>query len=189
MGSALPLWHAQDVPAPHVPRLSLSELAVLALLAQRATHGFALSRDLAPDGVIGKVWTVPRPRVYRAIHRLTELGLVEPVVTEPSDTGPARTVVAATADGREAIDRWLSEPVAHLRDMRSELLLKLVLCHRAGIDTQELLVAQRRRFSPLVERLTATAEQATGTDRLIATWRAGSARAFTNILDDLIRQP
>ncbi|MGH8932394.1 MAG: PadR family transcriptional regulator [Egibacteraceae bacterium] len=176
------------MPALHVPRLSLSELAVLALLAQGATHGFALARELTPDGVIGKVWMVPRPRVYRAIHRLTELGLVEPVGTEPSDAGPARTVVAATALGREAIDRWLSEPVAHLRDMRSELLLKLVLCHRAGIDTRGLLVAQQRRFGPLVARLSAAAEQATGTDRLIATWRAGSARALTNMLDDLIRQ-
>ncbi|MGH8908489.1 MAG: PadR family transcriptional regulator [Egibacteraceae bacterium] len=175
--------------APHVPQLPLSELAVLALLAQGATHGFALSRELAPDGVVGKVWTVSRPRIYRAIHRLTELALVEPVGTEPGDTGPPRTVVAATALGRAQADRWLSEPVAHLRDMRSELLLKLVLCHRAGIDTQGLLVAQQQRFGPIVERLTATAEQATGIDRLIFTWRAGSARALTDMLDDLLPKP
>jgi DNA-binding PadR family transcriptional regulator len=35
--------------------------------------------------------------------------------------------------GREELARWLNEPVDHMREVRSLLLLKLVLLERAGL--------------------------------------------------------
>ncbi len=35
-----------------------SECAVLALLAERPTHGFAIAQAMADDGEIGKVWSL-----------------------------------------------------------------------------------------------------------------------------------
>jgi DNA-binding PadR family transcriptional regulator len=111
---------------------------VLALLAEEPTHGFALARVLAEEGELGQVWTMPRPRVYRAIDDLRDSGLIEAVETERSSRGPNRTVFAPTAGGALALEQWLARPVAHVREARSELLLKLVLTQRAG---RELLAS------------------------------------------------
>ena len=77
--------------------LGAGEWAVLALLAEQPTHGFAVARAMAPEGEIGKVWTIRRPLVYRAIDVLTEPGLVRPTGTAPSSSGPRRTLVKATS--------------------------------------------------------------------------------------------
>ena len=45
----------------------LTDWVVLALVVEQPRHGFALARELAADGALGEVWTVPRPLVYRAI--------------------------------------------------------------------------------------------------------------------------
>ena len=79
--------------------LGAGEWAVLALLAEQPTHGFAVARAMSPDGEIGKVWTMRRPLVYRAIDLLTEAGFVRPAGTEPSSSGPRRTLVEADACG------------------------------------------------------------------------------------------
>src|SRR5262249_50427505 len=94
--------------------LGAGEWAVLALLAEQSTHGFAVARAMSPEGEIGKVWTVRRPLVYRAIEVLTEAGFVRPAGTEPSHSGPQRILVEATPAGREALASWLAEPVDHV---------------------------------------------------------------------------
>ena len=110
--------------------LRVGDWAVLALLAEEPTHGFAVGKALAPDGEIGKVWSVRRPLVYRAIDSLSEFGFAAPTGTVPSRSGPRRTVVAATEAGRAAVDAWLVEPVGHVRDARSLLMLKLLFLNR-----------------------------------------------------------
>src|SRR5262245_55216760 len=89
--------------------------AVLALLCERPAHGFALAQLLAEEGDVGQVWTMPRPRVYRAIDDLREAGLVEAMETEASERGPSRTLLRATRAGAVAVDQWLVSPVAHVR--------------------------------------------------------------------------
>ena len=55
--------------------LTAGEWAALALLAEGSTHGFAIARAMAPEGEVGKIWTVRRPLVYRALETLTGMGL------------------------------------------------------------------------------------------------------------------
>jgi hypothetical protein len=43
----------------------------------------------------------------------------------------------------------MNTPVAHLRDVRSELLLKLVLADICGIDVSAMLEKQRERVAEL----------------------------------------
>jgi len=43
--------------------LTAGEWAVLALLAEAPTHGFAIAKAMAPEGEVGKVWSVRRPLV------------------------------------------------------------------------------------------------------------------------------
>jgi DNA-binding PadR family transcriptional regulator len=127
------------------PGLLLGEWVCLAALGQGRLHGFAVARRLAPDGDLGRVWTMSRPLTYRAIGTLTEMGFVR-LAGEESGQGPVRSLLVLTPKGRAALRRWLDEPVAHPRDVRSELLLKIVVCGLMGRDPEPLVSAQLARF-------------------------------------------
>jgi DNA-binding PadR family transcriptional regulator len=166
--------------------VSLGEWAVLGLVAEGETHGFAVSRAFAPDGVIGRIWTIPRPLVYRAIASLQTSGYVRETGSVPGVHGPERRLIGLTPAGRAALDSWLGEPVAHVRDARSELLVKLLLLDRAGLDTRELLDAQAERIRPMLVGLREKLARAEGFDATLARWRLASAEALANFLAELI---
>jgi DNA-binding PadR family transcriptional regulator len=191
-GQAIPLGiRARYVCA--MPRsteqLSVGEWAVLGLLAEEPTHGFAVARAMAPDGEIGKVWSLPRPRVYHAIDGLTEKGLIEPVGTVASRTGPRRTVLRITPSGRRAVTKWLRAPVQHVRDARSLFLLKLLFLERGARDREPLLRAQRKRFDALADRLATTISEADGFDRTLLRWRLETTTAAVRFIDTLTDSP
>lgn len=155
---------------------------MLGALAEGPTHGFAVARLLGPDGALGHIWTLPRPVVYQAVNKLTERELVAPRATERSDRGPNRTILAVTANGRRVIDLWLRTPVAHVRDARSELLLKLALLDRAGADPSCLIAAQRTTLTRRMEFLRADLETGEGFERLLVVWRVASVQAVLDFL-------
>jgi DNA-binding PadR family transcriptional regulator len=161
---------------------------VLALLAERPAHGFALAQLLAEEGEVGQVWTMPRPRVYRALDDLRDAGLIEAVETRRSDRGPARTIFAATPAGSAALEQWLASPVEHVRDTRSELLLKVVLTHRAGRDVRPLASAQHGVLERLTERLAAQLGEAEGTRELVLRFRLAQAEAARDYVGGLIAE-
>jgi PadR family transcriptional regulator AphA len=169
-----------------VAELLPGEWAVLGVLAGSPAHGFAVARRLAAGGDLGRVWSMTRPRVYRAIADLAANGLVEPVGEAASERGPARVVYAATANGRERLERWLSEPVEHVRDVRSELLLKLALLDAAGIAPGPLLVAQRARIVPALESLERAFADAAGFDAVLLRYRVAMARGVVSFIDELL---
>src|ERR1700678_302209 len=94
--------------------VSLNEWAVLGLVAEGETHGFAVSREFAASGSIGRIWTIPRPLVYRAIAMLVVRGLVAETGTAPGAGAPTRRLVSITAAGQHAVAAWLEKPVAHV---------------------------------------------------------------------------
>jgi DNA-binding PadR family transcriptional regulator len=151
--------------------LAPGEWAVLGLLAEAPAHGFAISKALASGGEIGEVWSLPRPLVYRALGMLKDRGLVRSVVTEAGQ-GPNRTILTATQAGREELGRWLEEPVLHVRDARSLLLLKLVYAERSGRDTRPLLERQRDLLRPIVEAHRQRLSEATSWHQTIELWRS-----------------
>src|SRR5262250_441037 len=130
------------------PTLSLPEWTVLAVVSEGPTHGFAIARLTAPGGELGRIWHIPRPVVYRSIGRLLDAGLITPAAVE-SGRGPQRTIYTVTARGRQAAARWLDTPVEHVRDVRTQLLLKLALLDRAGRDPTDLLRRQRAVLEPI----------------------------------------
>jgi PadR family transcriptional regulator AphA len=159
------------------------EWACLGVLAEGPSHGFAVAGRLAPSGDIGRVWSCSRPLTYRAIDQLVERGFVESVGSEPGTAGGSRTILRPTRRGRAALRRWLVEPSMHLRDLRYELLLKLVLSRANGIDPTDLIREQRRVVRKIRHGLeSALAENP---DDLVVRWRLRSAEAATRFLDDL----
>lgn len=166
-----------------------SEWAILALLAEGPTHGFAIARVMAEDGEIGKVWSLRRPRVYYAIEALTRQGLARPAKTVASRTGPHRTILRITPAGRRAVADWLNTPVEHVRDARSLLLLKLLFLERRNLDRAPLLNAQRARYGSIAERLARSVNDADGFDQTLLRWRLETATAALRFIDSIIGAP
>jgi DNA-binding PadR family transcriptional regulator len=158
-------------------QLSTGEWAVLALVAEGPTHGFAVARALRPGGEVGRVWAMRRPLVYRTLDVLGDRELVRPAGTEDSASGPPRQLLAATDAGAERVREWLTAPVAHVRDARSELMLKLLFLDRSGRDPAPLLAAQHERLSEQAGELESALAGAEGFARTLALWRLESTRA------------
>jgi molybdopterin-binding protein len=157
-------------------------MVCLTLVVQGVSHGWAIGTMLARDGEIGRVWSLSRPLTYRSIDALVERGLVMRR-GNAAGHGRDRVLLAPTAAGRRAAAEWLDEPIEHLRDVRTELLTKLVLRDRAGLDSTGLLTAQLDRFEPMIEALSAASPD----DDLVDLWRRESARAIRRFLDQALR--
>ena len=163
--------------------MGLPEWTVLVVLSRQPAHGFAVAALTTPDGELGRVWQVPRPVIYRAIGRLAEAGLITPQGTEPGQ-GPQRTIYAATDEGRHAARAWLETPVQHVRDIRSHLLLKLALLHRAGDDPAGLIERQREILTPIAAAIDAETP-GDSFDATLLAWRRANAAAAIAFLDDI----
>jgi DNA-binding PadR family transcriptional regulator len=158
--------------------LTLGEAVCLTLVASEPRHGWSIVKVLAPDGEIGRVWSLSRPLTYRALDALATAELIEPRGSAPG-AGPPRTIWRATPKGRRVARVWLRRPVAHLRDMRTEFLLKLQL----GAPPAELARDQLAAFAPAFAGLKRAARAEP--DDIVARWRVESAEATRRFLDSL----
>jgi DNA-binding PadR family transcriptional regulator len=159
----------------------LGEWACLGILVEEPAHGWAVAARLRPDGDIGRIWQLSRPLTYRAIDQLGQRGWIEPLGREPGVAGPNRTILAATRVGRTRFRAWLRAPVEHQRDLRSELLLKLVFAERHRVDIAAMLDRQRAIVDAHAQVLEAAAD-ADPSD-VVALWRVESTRAAQRFLD------
>lgn len=158
----------------------LPEWACLGILvADGDVHGWSIARRLRPEGDIGRIWQVSRAVTYRSVDALVERGWVEAVGAQ-SGEGPTRTILGATPSGRGAFARWLDTPVVHLRDLRSELLLKLVFAQRIGHDTAGMLRGQIAVIDTALDRLDAHTQP----DDLVMRWRIEAAHAARRFVRD-----
>ena len=155
------------------PSPSLAEHACLVLVVQGATHGWVIGSALQPDGELGRVFTLSRPLTYRAIDGLVD----KKWVTRKETAGPGRdrAELRPTAAGRRVAQAWLDTPVGHVRDVRVELMLKLLLRERGGQSNAPLLTAQLDAIP--FERLT---EQLGGD--VVDLWRREQARSVQSFL-------
>jgi PadR family transcriptional regulator AphA len=162
--------------------LSVTEYAVLGILGEGPTHGFAIARLFDSFGEVGRVITVRRPLIYRALDRLSLAHLAEAIHAEPGDAGPQRIIHRITPTGRRRLNRWLRQPVQHVREMRIELLLKLTLLQRAGRSPLPLITAQKAVLHPTLAALEKPVGEAPNHVEL---WRRHNALAVAAFLDDL----
>lgn len=157
----------------------LARNVVLVLVVQQPRHGWAVHEELSPAGEIGRAWTLSRQLVYRAIDSLVEDGLVRRA-TPKDGKGADRVVISATAKGRAHAMRWLDTPVPHLRDVRTELVVKVMLRERSSLPLRPFVARQREEFGPVfsaIERSTANGP--------VDLWRRESASAVRRYLGRL----
>lgn len=157
----------------------LAKNVVLALVAEEPRHGWALHEELSVTGDIGRAWRLSRQLVYRAIDTLEEEGLVRRA-TPKDGRGADRVVISATARGKAHVNAWLDEPVTHLRDVRTELVVKVMLRQRSGLPVASFVTRQRREFEPVFRAI----ENAPA-DSPVDAWRRESASAVKRYLTRL----
>lgn len=162
-------------------QLLLGEWACLGILYPAPTHGFAIAARLKPGGDVGRVWSLSRALTYRSLDQLAARGFLQQVGEEPGIAGGNRTILSATRTGRTQLRKWLTTPVTHLRDVRSELLLKLILSEVCEIDISKMLAAQHAHIAEMADAITRNAEASPGD--VVALWRIESANASLRFLE------
>jgi DNA-binding PadR family transcriptional regulator len=170
------------------PGLLLGEWACLGALGPGRLHGFGVARRLDATGDLGRIWTLSRPLVYRALNQLHDMAMVRDAGEEPSVAGPNRTLLALTPKGRGALRTWLATPVNHPRDVRGELLLKLVVADSMGLSTAALLDHQATVFREQVA--SRQAEVSGGSGDPVDVWRlefADAAYRFVTRMEKIAR--
>jgi DNA-binding PadR family transcriptional regulator len=168
--------------------LSLIEWVVLSIACEKPTYGSVIAGLFSRGGSLGRVWLVSKAGVYRAIPRLEQLGLVHTVGPQRVEDAPPHRIITATRAGRRAARAWLRTPVAHGREVRSELMIKLALLDRAGDDPQDLLRGQLAAFGPLAEALADRVHGTTGIEHTMALWRHEMMSGTVEFLDHAARQ-
>lgn len=164
--------------------LLVGEWAVLALLCEHPRHGYAIATMMAPDGELGQIWSLGQPLAYRALDVLRGLELIEVAAVKPGASAPRRTELKATPKAKGMVTRWLATPEPHVRDLRSSLLLKILLLRRRGSSPVALLTAQR---DLLAEQAAARAEPAVDEgDVLIGRWRRTMTEAALRFVDETL---
>jgi DNA-binding PadR family transcriptional regulator len=167
-------------------RLSLAEWLVLCLVREQPTYGLVIAQLLDHDGSLGRIWSVPKASVYRALQRLELLGLIRTAGKQrATQGGPTRSLMKATSAGRSAGVAWLSTPVEHARDVRCELMVKLALLDRAGSDARVLIQAQIVWLLPVAAALDDRLRAATGFERTLVLWRHEAMMATMRFLEAL----
>ena len=166
-------------------QLLLGDWACLGILYPAPTHGFAIAARLKSQGDVGRVWSLSRALTYRSLDQLALRGHVRPVGEEPGIAGGNRTIIAATRTGRAQLRKWLATPVVHLRDLRSELLLKLIIADICAIDVAPMLDRQHTRIAELAEAITAHLDAEPGD--VVALWRSEASNGALRFLDRLPR--
>jgi PadR family transcriptional regulator AphA len=166
--------------------LLLGEWACLGILYPAPTHGFAIAARLKPTGDIGRVWSLSRALTYRSLDQLSTRGYIHAIGEEPGIAGGNRTILAATRTGRAQLRKWLATPVPHLRDLRSELLLKLIIAEHCDIDVSEMLVRQRAHIEQLAGALREQTTNRADPFDVVALWRSESSEGALRFLTRLL---
>lgn len=159
------------------------EYVILGLLMKGGEHGYRIHQRFASGP--GRVWYTGMSQLYALLKSLEARGYVASSV-EPQERRPAKKVFSLTPDGRKAFLKWVREPVTHIRDMRLELLAKLVVMKELRLPgIEKLLGAQRKACRQLLEEARKrVADGGDGLDRLISRFRIGQIEAVLGWLEE-----
>jgi DNA-binding PadR family transcriptional regulator len=161
--------------------LSVTDWAVLAVLAEGEAYGFQIAQLFS--GELASIWRIQKPQIYRSLQRLSSRGLAE-MIGEEAGRGPLRHRYRITDSGRAQLEAWLETPV-ELRQARFELRLKLLFLYRSGREVRPLLERQHERYREALAAFAKLPEQE-GLPLLVALWRREMAQASLRFVEDLL---
>jgi len=91
----------QRLPA-NQTRLTISDLVILSLLAERPMHGYEVNATLE-DRKIRDWAPVSRPQIYYSLDKLIKLKLIRVTDADSPSAGPERRIMETTPLGREQL--------------------------------------------------------------------------------------
>jgi DNA-binding PadR family transcriptional regulator len=125
--------------------LTIPDLVLLSLLAERPMHGYQANAELERREV--RDWAnISRPQVYYSLDKLARLGMVHAGESEEPVAGPERRVLTTTAKGRAALAAALARPDWTTQRERPPFLIWLGLSWQAQPEVVRKQIAARRKF-------------------------------------------
>lgn len=114
------------------------EHAILVSLLEKPGSGYELARRF--ERSIGYFWTATHQQIYRVLKRMESVGWVD-VREVPQQARPDKKQYSVAASGREALSRWLHEPIEP-ESVRHDLAVKI---RGAAFDDPAALIREVER--------------------------------------------
>ncbi|MFN8653146.1 MAG: PadR family transcriptional regulator [Gemmatimonadales bacterium] len=125
--------------------LTLPDLVVLSLLAERPMHGYELNQELERREV--RDWAgISRPQVYYSLKKLAASGHLIRAAESESRAGPERQIFRLSAAGKRALAAALAREDWAVQRPPPPFLTWLALSHNAAPGDRLRLIRRRREF-------------------------------------------
>jgi PadR family transcriptional regulator AphA len=122
--------------------LTPTAYAILGLLRERPMHGYEIAQHFKPEEDLGQVTPADMSTIYTFLKDLQEHGLIRGR-RETVGARPPRTVFSPTEEAEPLFLDWVRRPVARIREVRSDFLLKLYFAQRLGPIVVKTLVTDQ----------------------------------------------
>lgn len=110
-----------------------TEYALLGLLLDGPKHGYDLARRFAPETALGEICRLEMSMLYALLKKQEKIGNIEAEL-ESQGPRPPKRIFHLTSEGRASFMEWVRTPVAKLRDIGRDLLIKLYFAWQLGDD-------------------------------------------------------
>ena len=125
--------------------LTLADIVVLAMLAERAMHGYELWTELERREV--REWaSISKPQVYYSLNKLEREGHSELAIDDDPALGPDRRRFRPTPEGRRALADSLARANWATDHLPSPFVTWMVLSWQARPRDFALQVSRRRKY-------------------------------------------
>ena len=126
-------------------RLTIPDLVILSLLAERPMHGYEVNATLE-DRKIRDWAPVSRPQIYYSLDKLAKLRLIRVTSENSPSAGPERRVLETTAAGKERLADALEGKSWVNQKVHQAFLIWLALSWRARPRTFRKQLNARKKF-------------------------------------------
>src|SRR5438876_8646218 len=100
-------WGSLRMANKKAQNLTVPDLVLLSLLAERPMHGYEANAELERRQV--RDWAaVSRAQIYYSFDKLRDAGLLQPASSQAASGGPEKQVLRTTPKGRTALAQALS---------------------------------------------------------------------------------
>ena len=121
--------------------LLTGEYAVLGLLAIRPMHGYEMARYFDRDE-LNLVCPIEQSLLYTYLRNVEGRGLVR-WTEEREGARPPRKRFELTDEGYELVHAWLRQPVARIREIRLDFLVKLYILGQVDQAAERRLLGEQ----------------------------------------------
>lgn len=164
-----------------------AEHALLGLLAHStgSRHGYDLAREFQPGSELGEIIRLEPGMLYHHLKKLERAGWVTSH-QEVVERRPARFAYTLTAAGRIELDRWLTEPVGHTREIRLAFLVKLYLARQTDPTLADRLIREQIATLEEIESSHETEQVGAGFSAAVRALRVAQTRTALDWLRSLL---